>query len=121
MDNTTLYKNLIEKYRQAEMPGNGRIKLEFHPDSVHVHNSFCVSRRKDMRLWIDFILNSKQCPSAVSCRSTRSLLREWEAHNMLYSFGYEVERTQHVDFDQEPFSRQFVYLLLSIAYRSRIF
>lgn len=85
--------------------------------SVRVTNSWQVNSREGMREWIDEFRYDLNCPDEVFRRSERSLLREWEAHNMLYWHGYEVDRTKDVDFDAETFKRQFVYFFLSIAFR----
>lgn len=102
------------------LPKSDRIKITYNKDSVHVENSFCLTKRKEMRQWIDVIKNCKECPQVVSQRSDRSLLREWEAHNWFYCHGYKVERTMHVDFDAEPPMRLLAYAILSVIYRMRI-
>ena len=47
-------------------------------------------------------------------RTKESLIREWKAHNVLYRWGYEKERTGSVDFSQyESRGRRVAYFFLS--------
>ena len=38
-------------------------------------------------------------PNAFANRSMSSILHEWKAHNILYKWNYEPERTRDVDID----------------------
>lgn len=85
----------------------------FYQDSVHIEDSHDCS---DRILQMSIIRNIKQdyrCPDCVKKRSDTSLLNEWIAHNTLYNFGYEKERTGSVDFDAEPWYRCLAYSIIA--------
>lgn len=94
-----------------------RPEIHIFSHSVQLKDSWCVNSRDCMREWIDEFRYDLNCPNEVFRRSERSLLREWEAHNMLFWHGYEVDRTKDVDFDAETFKREVAYFFLSLAFR----
>lgn len=99
------------------MNNTGNVYIDYDVYSVRIWNSFLITKRKEMKEYVNRIKNYSLCPDCVRFRSTRSLIREWEAHNFLYRIGYEVQRTMHVDFNDEPVTRRLGYAFLSILYR----
>lgn len=99
------------------MSNNLTVYVDFDVDSVRVWNSFKITKRKDMLRYVETIKTHALCPACVRSRGNKSLIREWESHNFMYRIGFEVHRTMHVDFDDEPFGRRMVYALLSVLYR----
>ena len=85
--------------------------------NIHITNSYQVTNSKDIEQIIDMIMNKscyKYLAAAGFTRTKKSLIREWKAHNVLYRWGYEKERTGSVDFDQnESRFRRFCYFFLS--------
>lgn len=98
-----------------------RPQIVFGNDSVQVKNSYLVKARKEIKDYVRYIKCSPECPSVVSKRVDMSLVREWEAHNILFVYGFRPEQTKDVDFDNEPLSRRICYFILSILYRIGIY
>jgi hypothetical protein len=88
--------------------------------NITITNSYHFNS-KQMNDILDYIMNKdyfRMLAAAGFTRSKESLLREWKAHNILYRWGYEKERTGSVDFSQyESRIRRIGYLILSILYK----
>lgn len=88
--------------------------------NIHITNSYQVKSGKEMEQIIDMIMNKsyyQQLTAAGFTRSKGSLLREWKAHNLLYNWGYEKERTGSVDLNQnESRCHRIGYFILSLFY-----
>lgn len=118
------YDNIKHLYNRFDLPESNRVFVDWAEvtgTSVQLCNSFCITRRSEMRKWVRYIQDYDLCPINIKERTENSLIREWEAHNLLYMLGYEVDRTMHVDFDIEPLLHRMAYVALSIVYRLRIF
>ena len=69
--------------------------------NMKVCNSCRILSVEEQQEIIDILLRyEEEYPSRWE-RSKESLQKEWLVHNLLYSFGIEIERTRDVDFDNE--------------------
>lgn len=87
-------------------------------DVVHINDSYKVHRIKHMT-YILAVLASKYPSCSVFKRSEFSLINEWRAHNLLYTFGLFKKRTKDVDME-EPIKwyLEVIYFILSLFYIS---
>lgn len=65
-------------------------------NNIHIVNSFEIKSRKEMKKLLEKI-KSEYPDCAVFKRKFSSLIAEWRAHNRLYKWGIEPERTRSVD------------------------
>lgn len=98
--------------------GNGgKLVVKLDSDSVHIIDSYKIKSTKQMKNIIRLIRYA-----AVNCefnykRTRRSWLREWKAHNILYSLNIKRKSAINTDLDEsESFGRRFVYFVLSLFY-----
>lgn len=84
--------------------------------NIHIKDSYLADDYRDID---DFLLNLsqtdefKQIEEVGYTRSIDSLRNEWIAHNVLYSWGKDPERTGSVDLDQnESLLRRLAYWFL---------
>ena len=96
---------------------NIQVTMNIEDLNIHIKNSYQVIYSKDIEQIIDMIINKscyKYLAAAGYTRTKKSLIREWKAHNVLYRWGYEKERTGSVDLDQnESRGRRIAYFFLS--------
>jgi len=85
---------------------------------LHINNSYLIESKKDIKVMLTYIHNSrkyKRLQARGYTRTFESEYREWRAHNVLYKLGFKRDRTGSVDIDNnEPKWRRFVYAILSI-------
>ena len=86
-------------------------------DNIHIENSFCVPKRKDMISILNQIRKDAEIIGITYKRSNREWVAEWRAHNLLYELDIEKDRTGSVDLDESetPF-RKIIYGILSFFY-----
>ena len=85
--------------------------------NVHIENSFCVTKRKDMKNILTQIRKDAEMIGITYKRSNREWIAEWRAHNLLYELDIEKVRTGSVDLNESetPF-RKIIYGILSFFY-----
>jgi len=69
-----------------------------NPD-MKVYDSYKISKEDVQREVIKQLFKHEEKKPSKWKRTENSLVNEWYAHNLLYSFGYKKERTKDVDFD----------------------
>jgi hypothetical protein len=100
---------------------NIQVIMDTEGKNIHIHNSYQVKKVADMKRIIGDFMGKSFYGKMVEAgfnRSAASMLREWKAHNVLYKWNYEIERTKSVDLDQgESMWRRFCYVFLSLLYK----
>lgn len=91
------------------------LKIILTPTNVHIVTSFQITDRKDKEEVLDYILKVAKEYGFEYKRSKKSWIREWSAHNTLYQWNYQKERTGSVDLNEdESFLRRFCYFFLAL-------
>lgn len=105
-------------YRQTFVVGDTDITCSISDQNVCIFKSHKITSRKDMKSAIKMIRTyaEKECGITYK-RSESEWLVEWRAHNLLYSFDYQPERTKNVDLNEdESKTRKSLYRILSFLY-----
>ena len=105
-------------YRQDFMIDDILLTCSISDTNVCVYKSHQIKSRKSMKNAIKMIRDfaEKEC-NIVYKRSEKEWLHEWRAHNLLYAFDYQKERTANVDLNEnEPAVRKTLYAILSFVY-----
>ena len=100
---------------------NIQVIMDVEGQNIHIHNSYQVTKTNDMKMILSTIMGtlfySKMAAAGFS-RSKKSMLREWKAHNVLYKWNYQPNRTRSVDLNEKETTwRKFYYFFLSIFHR----
>jgi hypothetical protein len=99
---------------------NLKVSFDYESLNIHIQDSHLIQDSKTIENAIENILASvyfEKLAAAGYTRTKGSLIREWKAHNVLYRWGYEKERTGSVDLDQsESRGRRIAYFLLSLLF-----
>ena len=86
--------------------------------AVQVVNSYKVTDDVEKNKILDEMLVS--FPRLERCRSKKSLLIEWKAHNILFQHNYQRARTKDVDFEFCPKKlQQFGFRLITLLLREK--
>ena len=89
--------------------------------NIQVKDSYHVTAKADIKEVLKLIMDQPEFSVMTSngfTRTPQSMYTEWCAHNLLYKWGYAMDRTRDVDIDQkETAGRKFVYGLLAAFYR----
>ena len=73
------------------------IEYNINDHGVHIHDSYLVTDDQDKE---DFLMSICLDNEGLElCRSRKSMLIEWKAHNILYQKGLFKKRTQHTDIE----------------------
>ena len=97
------------------------LKIILTPTNVHIVTSFQITDRKDKEEVLDYILKAAKEYGFEYKRSKKSWIREWSAHNTLYQWNYQKERTGSVDLNEdESFLRRFCYFFLALFERVKL-
>lgn len=93
-----------------------KLIVHFSETNVHVERSWVVDIN-DIPKCIELIRARAKKLGYNYKRSNRSWKREWYAHNFLFNWGYKINRTRHVDLNEdEQLFRRIMYVPLSILY-----
>ena len=88
--------------------------------NIHIEDSWVVSDSHSIKNAVTAIMQTdcfKLLAAAGYTRTKESLIREWKAHNLLYTLGVAQAQTKSVDLDQkEPWYRLLGYFILSLVY-----
>lgn len=83
---------------------------------ITVWDSHKIKKRKHMKEVIEW-LRTYSDYHEITMAPMWYLICEWCAHNLLYSFGFKPEHTQHLDLDTDtPWYQKIGYVLLSFFY-----
>lgn len=85
-------------------------------DCLTIYDGYQISDKKQMVSFLTSLRTDENKDTIVSTRSIKSMIREWQAHNLLYNLHLFRSHTQDVDLDKEPWYRQVIYFILSIFY-----
>ena len=94
-----------------------KVDVSVTDDNVHIKDSYKVGVLNNM-LYILAVIKSKYPSCNTFKRSERSLINEWRAHNLLYTFGLFKSHTKDVDLDASKWYTEIIYFILSILYIS---
>ena len=80
--------------------------------NVHIEDSYLIRSNETKKEILTIILSNTVFAYK---RTIGSWLREWRAHNVLYKWGYQPDRTKSVDLNEDETQiRKIGYFLLSI-------
>ena len=86
--------------------------------NIHVQDSYQLSKKSQISVALDLLMDTEAMANMRAAgfkRSRHSMFIEWAAHNTLYRWGREPERTGSVDIDQsETLGRRFLYYILAM-------
>lgn len=90
------------------------LMVKYTKTNIHIYNSYAV-KKSDIANWIKQIRSFGKLYGCTYMRSDKSWIKEWKAHNVLYKWGIEPDRTKDVDLNEdETLLRRICYSLLSI-------
>lgn len=85
--------------------------------NCHIKNSYKVNNEMIMLGTIDLLLYHH---TQFNVRTRKSYLAEWKAHNIMYKFGFQRERTKDVDLNiNEEKWKRFLYHIISWFFISK--
>lgn len=89
-----------------------KIAISEWSESVTIYDSYKIKKRKHMKEVIEAIKRYSEIEKPVWLQ-----IAEWRAHNFLYYFKYQINRTQHVDLDSDMnWKTNLGYCILSLFY-----
>lgn len=100
-----------------------QVIMDVEGQNIHIHNSYQVTKTKDMEYILDTIMSKPFYAAMTSAgynRTKADMIREWKAHNVLHKNKVEVDRTKCVDLDfvqGQSFWHRLIYWFLSTLYR----
>ena len=105
-------------YRYSIKVDNIDITCSISETNVCIFKSYQITSRKDMKYIIKIIRAYAEDECGITyTRSESEWLAEWRAHNLLYCFDYQPERTKNVDLNEtESAGRKCLYKILSFIY-----
>lgn len=93
---------------------NNRLIITFSKENIQIKDSYLIKSDGDKEQIIDMMMGSEDFKNQNYTRSKKSYLREWKAHNFLYSWGIQKQRTKDVDFsEKESLFTRICYFFLS--------
>lgn len=88
------------------------VTINISENVITIFDSYRISNDDEKRKIIHDILSQM-----TFSRSEESLFDEWKAHNILYSWGWYVDRTKDVDFEaNEALWKRIVYWLIALLF-----
>ena len=95
----------------------GYIQILFNEKNIHIEDSYRIKDERDMKTILWIVRNASSNRGIFYTRNSKSWLREWKAHNILYKMGIFKKRTISVDLDEnESWFRRVGYFFLSLFY-----
>lgn len=87
--------------------------VKYSKTNVHIDDSYAVAKA-DIADWVEQIRSFGEMYGYEYDRPKSSWRREWKAHNVLYRWGVEPNRTRDVDLNEgETLARRIAYYFLS--------
>ena len=94
-----------------------KVEYTYNKDNIHIQDSFAITSKEEMIAILNEIRLEAAWNGICYKRDTKSWLTEWRAHNRLYNWGIEKERTGSVDLNEsESKIRLFLYSIIAIGY-----
>lgn len=91
-----------------------RVIITFSQNNIQIKDSYLITNDEYKEHIIDMMMGSEEFSKRNYTRSKKSYLREWKAHNFLYSWGIHKQRTKDVDFsEKESLFKRICYFFLS--------
>ena len=92
---------------------NSFIHIQFNSNNIHISDSFRVVRERDMKRILMHIRSASLNRGIFYSRNTKSWIREWKAHNVMYKLG--VKRAKDVNLNEKQnFFKKIGYFILSL-------
>ena len=86
------------------------IIYSIYDSNCHITNSFEITEDNDKKEFIQYL--QEEYPQFVE-RVTKSYLREWKAHNILYRHNFQPKRTKETDLNvHEYLCRRIGYAII---------
>lgn len=97
---------------------NNSFLINASENNTSIINSYKIKSIKDMKEILNTIrLEVTNSNMAINKRRLYSMINEWRAHNLLYSFGIQRDRTKTVDLDiNQPWYMKIIYPIFSLFY-----
>lgn len=83
---------------------------------ITIYNSYKVVSKFDMLNYLHSIYFSIASPSLFDKVTVSSMIKEWQAHNLLYELHICRKRTKDVDLNVEPWYKRIIYSVLACIY-----
>lgn len=95
---------------------DGIISFNLSEGNLQIENSYLIKSSDDMRKILTQISLANDT-EYVCPRTTKSMIREWKSHNLLYYLGLFKERTKHVDLNfKSKWYENVGYFIISLLY-----
>ena len=89
-----------------------QIDILEYKKSITIFNSNKIKKRKHMKEVLESLQGYYKINKPIWLQ-----IAEWRAHNFLYYFKYQINRTQHVDLDSDMnWKTNLGYCILSLFY-----
>lgn len=86
-------------------------------DNITIIDSYRIKKYKDMKMFLCKVKTAIPKSYAIKGRSVSSMIREWRAHNLLYSLGILKDRTGSVDLNTgQSWYIKALYFIISPLY-----
>lgn len=103
--------------KQLEISYQGfLLKVNSNEWNTQIVDSYKVKNRKDMKAILALIRAKVPTTDAVNRLNINSMIREWRAHNLLYSLNIQKSRTRDVDLNENNWLVRVAYFVLSLMY-----
>ncbi len=73
-------------------------RSESNPD-IKIYDSYKITKEEKQKEVLELLLKYEKLRPSKWDRTVNSMVNEWYAHNLLYNFGYQKNRTKDVDLD----------------------
>lgn len=92
---------------------NDKMTYHVYDNNISIKDSYLIRKKSDMRDFLETVRKLYPTNTVLICRSDRSLIREWRAHNHFYNLGIFRSRTVNVDLDYpQKWYMNVIYFLL---------
>ena len=96
------------------------IDYQLSASNISIKNSYLITDKKQMQDIVQAIRIAAFEQGYEYKRTNSSWVREWVAHNLLYSWNIAPERTGTVDLNEdETIFRRVCYFFLSLLHREK--
>lgn len=92
------------------------LNYKLEENNLHIYESYKIKTALEMEDVLFSIALENKLHSNIFKRGLKSLVREWEAHNLLYRIGLFKSHTFEVDLEYPP-KFSCLYYILSIIYK----
>lgn len=95
------------------------VTIEVYTSSIEIRDSFRVRDNVEKIRIIQTLLG--YYPELSSCgRNLKNMLREWQAHNILFQHNYQMSRTKDVYFElKQSLKYKIGYFIISLLFKEK--